>query len=266
MAILAAWPLAAQVTSRSPCIGVDGASILPLVILALSCFLVTVSLLRKKLEQGGALKAAPSAFAYLSQALQAERYEGSKSIAEEADPRSLDLTDACTSQCNMPAPPGLWPCEHPVTFAIDVWGCEHSKTYTRALMLSHREIAIRIGQGPPGLTAPPELPRMTAQSLKTSTDVCTSHESPLAQKKRKEFRLRDLRTMAPPTRRQKLVVSGDHGSFNIHVNAQQYRYQVYKNQVELNSFSWGGQSQRLKQSWRQVQEIIAKTSDNSMTS
>jgi len=99
---------------------------------------------------------------------------------------------------------------------------------------------------------------MKAQPLKISKDVCSSQD-PL------KFQLEDLGSMAPPIRRQKLVVS-DHGGFNIHVNAQQSRYQVYQNQVELKSFSWGAQHQRLKQSWRQVQDLIAKTEATSTTS
>jgi len=37
------------------------------------------------------------------------------------------------------------------------WGCMHHQTYSKGLLLLHREFAHRVGQGPPGLHAPPGL-------------------------------------------------------------------------------------------------------------
>eukprot|EP00440_Ansanella_granifera_P016893 gb/GFBE01018356.1/.p1 GENE.gb/GFBE01018356.1/~~gb/GFBE01018356.1/.p1 ORF type:complete len:331 (+),score=81.55 gb/GFBE01018356.1/:1-993(+) len=138
------------------------------------------------------------------------------------------------------------------------WGCAQQQIYTKALLLCHRELAIRIARGPPGLEQESNVPErvgLTSRHLSLDEPVAST-----TQPAQQQLSLQDLQAMEAPSRYQKLLVKAGRGEpFHIHVNASQLRYQVYRDRVELKSLSWGGKTApRLQDAWRQVCNLVAK--------
>eukprot|EP00931_Biecheleriopsis_adriatica_P052617 TRINITY_DN30645_c0_g1_i1.p1 TRINITY_DN30645_c0_g1~~TRINITY_DN30645_c0_g1_i1.p1 ORF type:complete len:287 (+),score=64.01 TRINITY_DN30645_c0_g1_i1:70-930(+) len=273
---------ATQVAARASPPVQTADSVLPLVVIVLSCLLLVTSFLRRKLQAASGEGRTQSAFAYLSQLLDSSYVQEPSAIFKEPCPATTDAhpADWCETQGGHPS--ALWSesdgddafgqaaqdkeCSSPTEpsdnqvkaqSSSSSWGCSQQRIYTQALMLVHRDLALRIAQGAPGLSpvTPPSSTAAPLKAMSVQVECPVDHAAKLH-----ETLPQELKLMKPPTRWQKLRVPLAHGQpLLIHVNEAQHRYQVYCDQVELKTLSWGGKSRpKLQEAWRKLQQLVDK--------
>lgn len=136
---------------------------------------------------------------------------------------------------------------------------EEEMIYSASLLLAHREICLRIARGAPGLTKPEGCAPTTedAAPLQEASKETPKEKSPKkAPQPAVHCTPEELQAMEPPMRKGKLVVG--ESDLTIYINADQSRYQIYRNGRELRSLAWGGSStSRLRASWKKVLEMAA---------
>jgi len=136
---------------------------------------------------------------------------------------------------------------------------EEEMIYSASLLMAHREIFLRIARGAPGLTKP-EGCAPTTEDAADSQEAVKETLKEKSPKKAPQPAVHctpdELQAMEPPMRKAKIVV--DETDLTIYINADQSRYQIYRNGRELRSLAWGGSStSRLKASWKKVLEMAA---------
>lgn len=242
---------AAAVVDRSPAAVLpDEVPLLPFCIMLLSFALVLISHFRRKIESG---------------------------LIEKKYLQHANCASDCATAGQCPTA-DKQPClaHHPITISPITtqcqnqqdgadpepaqlgWGCLQQQTYSPSLLLVHRELAIRIAQGAPGLSVsePVTTPNM---SLKTAPVIQVAAEQRQGSDSA-QISCQEVEQMEPPTRRQKLVVSTSSQDLRIYVNEAQRRYQVYCGQKELKSISWGCQNgAKPWDSWKKVAKLVVET-------